>query len=896
MPSRLLLTLLLGTCCVVPVPILAEETTENPFAKWESAIQDFESDDAAHPKATGQVLFIGSSSIRKWDLSRSFPKLDALNRGFGGSQVADSVHFYERIVRPYAPRIIVMYAGDNDIAKGKSPQQVFADFQQFVGKTHADFPTTRIVYIAVKPSIKRWNLIDKVRETNSLIRQFSQADSRIEFVDIDAPMIGENGTPDPNLFVDDGLHLNEKGYELWTALVQPHLTSQSDVSSPTDVRFRAQRDIYDAYHPWTPPTTLERWHLEAERIRRQILVSNGLWPLPEKTPLKAVIHGKVERDDYTVEKVYFQSRPGHYVTGNLYRPKQMEGKVPAVLCPHGHWSHGRFYDAGNGAAAQLESGAEEFESGAHFPLQARMVQLARMGCVVFHYDMIGYADSAPLDHRTGFNDAQAALWLHNIMGLQTWNSIRCLDFVESLPEVDSQRLAVTGASGGGTQTMILAAIDPRVSVAFPAVMVSTGMQGGCVCENASYLRHGVNNIAFAALCAPRPQAMSGADDWTIEIESKGLPELKQVYALYGQADRVLAKAFPQFKHNYNQVSREVMYNWFNEHLHLGIAGPVKQSDFEPLSREEMSVFNEEHPLPADALDSAALREMMVQEDQAEFESWLQLDLNAYRQIVAKAVDIMLDPEVSASTFVRRDVEVVGESHEIVRGRVTNSEGVQIPTIQIVPRQESTGIVYWFDGAGWKHLFDAGGKLKSTPRALVQQGYTIVSAELFLTGSATGAQETPNRFAVNEKYPGYTFCYNRPLITERVRDVLAVVDAHPVQQGASAVLVGTGDAGVWVALARCVIPKNRIEKTVADLRGFQFDGIKTIDHPNLLPGALKYGGLPGLLRISDPVDVMLFGVNDREAYQRALSHLDDRLTLSSEELNGTRLRETLTTTN
>jgi cephalosporin-C deacetylase-like acetyl esterase len=238
-----------------------------------------------------------------------------------------------------------------------------------------------------------------------------------------------------------------------------------------DARLRPLRTLRDEFHPWTPPATRAAWEREADRIRRQVQVACGLWPMPEKSLLEPVVHSSIDRGDYTVERVFFASRPGHYVTGNLYRPKNLSGKVPGVLCPHGHWPNGRFHDAGDEAAAeQIRIGAEEFESGAHAPVQARMVHLARMGCVVFHYDMVGYADSQPLPHGSGFNDVQAELWLQNKMGLQTWNSIRALDFLESLPEVDAARLGVTGSSGGGTQTFMLGAVDARPVVAFPAVM------------------------------------------------------------------------------------------------------------------------------------------------------------------------------------------------------------------------------------------------------------------------------------------------------------------------------------------------------------------------------------------------------------------------------------------
>src|SRR5690606_37023874 len=198
------------------------------------------------------------------------------------------------------------------------------------------------------------------------------------------------------------------------------------------------------------------------------------------------------------------------------------------------------------------------------PLQARCVGLARLGCVVFHYDMIGYADSAPITmishsfrdqrahlstpERFGLFSAQAELRLVNAMGLQTWNSVRALDWVASLPFVDPSRIAVTGASGGGTQTFILCAIDDRPAASFPAVMVSTAMQGGCTCENACGLRVDTGNIEFAALFAPKPLGLSSANDWTIDMPTKGWPGLQRLYELLGAKDHVSLRHLPHFGH------------------------------------------------------------------------------------------------------------------------------------------------------------------------------------------------------------------------------------------------------------------------------------------------------------------------------------------------------------
>jgi lysophospholipase L1-like esterase len=205
-------------------PATAAATTRRTgFAVWEKDIQAFEDKDRKSPPAKGQIVFVGSSSIRAWDTKKYFPNLVTIQRGFGGSQVADSTHFADRIVIPYAPRVVVLYSGDNDIASGKTPQRVLEDTQAFVAKIHAALPKTRIVYVAIKPSIARWKLIEKVRQANGLIEAFARTDPLVAFVDVDKPMIGPDGLPRKELFVQDGLHLSHEGYLLWSSLVLPHL-------------------------------------------------------------------------------------------------------------------------------------------------------------------------------------------------------------------------------------------------------------------------------------------------------------------------------------------------------------------------------------------------------------------------------------------------------------------------------------------------------------------------------------------------------------------------------------------------------------------------------------------------------------------------------------------------
>jgi len=191
--------------------------------RWESAIAAFEAQDRKEPPPKDAILFVGSSSIRMWKLPESFPDLPVMNRGFGGSQIADVVAYADRIVIPYRPKAIVFYSGDNDIASGKSPEEVAADFQTLVQKIRSALPETRLVAISTKPSLSRWKLVDKIRQANALMRAAAEKTPNVVFVDVQPPMLGPDGKPRAELFLRDGLHLNAEGYKLWASLVLPHL-------------------------------------------------------------------------------------------------------------------------------------------------------------------------------------------------------------------------------------------------------------------------------------------------------------------------------------------------------------------------------------------------------------------------------------------------------------------------------------------------------------------------------------------------------------------------------------------------------------------------------------------------------------------------------------------------
>ena len=204
-----------------PATVPATKPAGPPFLK---DIEAFEAADRKHPPAPGGVLFLGSSSIVKWKtLAQDFPGVPVINRGFGGSTIPDSVRYAPRIVTPYKPRLIVFYAGDNDLAAGHSPERILADFKDLVAIVHKDLPDTRLLFVAVKPSPARAKLFDKAREANRMVREYAEKDPKLGYVDVWTPMLGDDGKAREELFSPDHLHMNAKGYELWTSIIGPRL-------------------------------------------------------------------------------------------------------------------------------------------------------------------------------------------------------------------------------------------------------------------------------------------------------------------------------------------------------------------------------------------------------------------------------------------------------------------------------------------------------------------------------------------------------------------------------------------------------------------------------------------------------------------------------------------------
>ena len=657
-------------------------------------------------------------------------------------------------------------------------------------------------------------------------------------------------------------------------------------SLPADSRLGALKDL-NGYFPWKPSSSLSEWKQRSEYVRRQLLVASGLWPMPTKHPLNAVVHGKVDRDDYTVERVILQTGDGLYCTGSFYRPKASpKGKYPAVLCPHGHWANGRFYEHTDALFQQeLNSKAESLPSG-RYPLQARCVQLARMGCLVFLYDMLGRADNLSFTEslvhgfakqrddlsspeKWGLFSAQSELRCLSILGLQTWNSIRALDWISSLDDVDADRIGVTGASGGGTQTFMLGCVDARPAAFFPAVMVSTAMQGGCTCENASYLRVNTGNIEMAAMIAPRPLGLTAADDWTRELETKGLPDLRQHYAMLGVPENLEGKYRP-FPHNYNQPSRLMMYEFFNKHLKLGRQSPIVERDFVPLTKAEATVWDTEHPAPQPTVENELriVRGFAVDQDH-QFAALAPKDgdsPNKYRDVIGGAWDVMIGRKLPGKDDFSQENKDTVEGEDLFKFRTLirlTKHGEEIPTLFFLPRNWNKHVAVWVTDDGKASLLRPDGSPKTEVQQLLDAGVSVAIPDLLYQGEfLSGGQPLTQARRVDNprEFVGYTLGYNHSLFSHRVHDVMTMIAfcRFSKYEPAGVHLIGIGRTAGPIAAAAAFQAGSAVNKVAIGTAGFRFASLTDAFDPMLLPGAVKYGDVPGLLALIAPRPLWLSG--------------------------------------
>jgi len=587
------------------------------------------------------------------------------------------------------------------------------------------------------------------------------------------------------------------------------------------------------------------WEDRAKELRRQILVAAGLWPLPEKCPLNAQVFGRIERGGYSVEKVYFESYPGFYVTGNLYRPAGRTGPFPAIACPHGHWGRGRLENTDQGS------------------VPGRCTNFARQGSVVFSYDMVGYNDSKQVDHR--FVGTRETLWGIHPLGLQLWNSIRVLDFLSSLPDVDPGRLGCTGASGGGTQTFLLAAVDDRVKVAAPVNMISAHFQGGCLCENAPGLRFGTYNVEFGAMMAPRPLLLvSATGDWTDETPRVEYPAIRSVYELFGAEDKV---HYVQIDagHNYNEASREAVYAWFGRWL-------LQDAETEGFNEEAFKVEEDEdllvfagRELPHGALTYEELVNQIISEDRQLLEARRpkgRAGLAQFRDLFVPALEDVLGVEVPEPNDIA--VERTGRTkrssfwvERLLVGR--RCYGDQIPAVMFLPVTSgqtfpATLIVH---AEGKAALIDMErGEPGRMVAGLLERGHAVMTIDPFLIGEYNSPFERARR----ERKGNYFTTFNPTDDALRVQDVLtSIVYLQDRWDVRSINVVGLGDAGIWCLLAAGV--KKELGRVAADLAGFDPANEDQWQQRAFVPGIRRLGGLRTAAALAAPVPLYIFNAHD-----------------------------------
>jgi dienelactone hydrolase len=563
-----------------------------------------------------------------------------------------------------------------------------------------------------------------------------------------------------------------------------------DETVPRVDRRAAEVLTLDSPYTFTPYADRDAWLARARFLREQVLVSAGLWPMPEKGPLNPRVFGRIERRGYSVEKVYFESYPGFYVTGNLYRPLGKAGPFPGVLSPHGHWAYGRL------------------ENGADGSIPARCISLARQGYVVFTYDMVGYNDSRQVDHR--LLDPRLAQWGIGSLGLHLWNSIRSVDFLESLPDVDRSRLACTGASGGGTQTFLLTAVDDRIKVSAPVNMISHYMQGGDVCENAPNLRLDTSNMEIGALMAPRPMLMvSAAGDWTRDTPRVEFPAVQSVYALLGAKDEVATVQFIA-DHNYNRDSREAVYGFFARWV-LGRpdASPVREAEYTPELPPDLLVFFARE-LPKEAKTQQQIVDELVAGRMAQLADLRPRDpegLKRFCEVLEPGLRHVLAAELPAGDSILETPSVSGVQpgvRDLAIGRRGRGDRVPLRVWSPPPDAHRGVLVVHPDG-----IAGASARAGSLAEPLRRQGYVVAAIDAFNSGSARVHRDTTDRFFTT---------YNRTDDANRVQDILTALAWLKRQPGVRRVsLVGLDRAGIWCLLAQALAPG--LEAVVADANAF-----------------------------------------------------------------------------
>ncbi|MCD8533431.1 MAG: hypothetical protein LR011_01035 [Verrucomicrobia bacterium] len=408
---------------------------------------------------------------------------------------------------------------------------------------------------------------------------------------------------------------------------------------------------------------------------------------------------------------------------------------------------------------------------------------------------------------------------------------------------------------GGRESFLLAALDDRISLSFPAVMVSTGMQGGCTCENACGLRIGTGNVEIAALFAPKPQGLTSADDWTREMESKGFPELRKLYQLMGAGDRVSLKPLTHFGHNYNAVSRHAMYEWVNKHFDLNQNSPILEKNFTRLTRDQMSVWNDNHPVPPSGEEfEVDLLKRMAESNMKYLLDLAESDPEKLRSILLSGWQVVVGRRFADSGQVKW--KLTGKSDKgtylEMSGTLDNTTYHEsLPVVFLHPKSQWNGRTrLLISSRGKSALYNPDGSITAEVAQYLAKGSTVLGVDLFHQGefldqgqdvSQTRSVENPRESAA------YTLGYNHSLCAQRIHDVMTTVQfLHTFEKGPSKVDLSSDREAAPIALAAAALAgADKVHSLDADTGDFAFHEIHSIRHPDFLPGATRFGDVRGL---------------------------------------------------
>ncbi len=621
----------------------------------------------------------------------------------------------------------------------------------------------------------------------------------------------------------------------WAALfLLPLLLAAAEI--PSQDRRNTEIRHLDQHYTMPQYATLQDWEQRAGFLRQQILFSAGLWPLPARTPLHPQVFDKINREDYSVEKVLLETHPGFFLGGNLYRPAGKTGPFPAVASPHGHWNYGRLENTDLGS------------------VPARCINLARQGFVVFSYDMVGYDDTNRLPHELETKTEQ--LWSIGLLGLQLWNSIRAVDFLASLSDVDPSRIGATGASGGATQTFLLAAVEDRIKFSSPVNMISSIMQGGSLCENAANLRIDTNNMEIGALMAPRPMLMVAATgDWTRNTPSEEFPAVRSIYNLYGKAND-LEMVQIDAPHNYNRQSREAVYSFFNRKVsNNGDPAASQEKPYRPEQPNRLLVFwGKERPRDEVGRQGLidylrGLAEQQIREHRPHGAEALAKAVKFFREGLSLSLLASLP---TPGELVSEPTDKLPNGELLVVGR--RDKGDRVPTVVLEPRKATPGLAPVLlvhpEGTAW--ILSASESPGSVVHELLARGVPVLGIDAFQTGRAKASRDIAAAGPTAEKF--FT-TYNRTDDANRIQDILTAIAFARTRLNSTEInLVGFGMAGVWSLFARSLADEH--VNLVADMAQFDTESDAEYLTKLFVPGLRRSGDFRAAVSLLAPSAALL----------------------------------------